>query len=199
MVSADCTPQPTPERERRAVTQRRDAARRALHSSLSVEWYTPAAIVEPVRLLLGAIDLDPASCAAANGVVRAARYYTREEDGLRRPWSGRVWLNPPYGRTGQRSNQELWSRRLLAEWRAGNVSEAVLLVNAATEATWFQALWPHPICFVAGRIRFWRPDAPAAHPTHGSALVYLGPQVARFGTLFRPLGPVVRAGLPRER
>ena len=42
------------------------------HSSLSVEHFTPKSIVSPARRTLGAIDLDPASCAAGNEVVQAS-------------------------------------------------------------------------------------------------------------------------------
>jgi len=41
-------------------------------SSASVEWYTPAWLVELVRRVFrGVIDFDPASCAAANAIVKA--------------------------------------------------------------------------------------------------------------------------------
>ena len=43
------------------------------------------------------IDVDPASSEAANKIVRASTYYTIEDEGLSKSWSGRVWMNPPYG------------------------------------------------------------------------------------------------------
>jgi ParB family chromosome partitioning protein len=173
--------------------RRLHSARDVLHSSESNEWYTPAQYIRPVRRLLGTIDLDPASCAEANAVVQATHFYTVEDDGLVQPWYGRVWLNPPYGKTGNKSNQEIWSQRLMTEYEAGNVQEAVLLVNAATDTIWFQKVWRYPICFVAGRIRFWRVEGVADSPTHGSALVYLGGKIERFGELFSTFGVVARA------
>lgn len=60
------------------------------------EWYTPAEHLERARQVLGSIDLDPASSDFAQQRVKAAQHFTIEDDGLKREWAGRVWLNPPY-------------------------------------------------------------------------------------------------------
>jgi hypothetical protein len=62
------------------------------------EYYSPLAYVERARRLMGEIDLDPASCPAANEVVRAKAIFVRRDDGLSKRWSGRVYLNPPGGK-----------------------------------------------------------------------------------------------------
>jgi hypothetical protein len=56
------------------------------------ERYTPAEYIASARSVLGAIDLDPASNAQAQRIVKAAHYLTIEDDGLAHPWQGRVWL-----------------------------------------------------------------------------------------------------------
>ena len=56
----------------------------------------PREVVDAARAVLGAIDLDPASCAEANTVIQATTIYTVEDNGLERSWHGRVWMNPPY-------------------------------------------------------------------------------------------------------
>lgn len=163
----------------------------ALQMSESNEWYTPKQYVDAARFVMGAIDLDPASNPTANTVVQAARYYTIVDNGLQQEWRGRVWLNPPYGRDGGESNQAIWSARLIDEYRAGNVLQAVLLVNAVTDRAWFQPLWAFPICFTDHRIRFYDVNGESGSPTHGNALVYLGDDCERFAQTFSAFGVVV--------
>jgi hypothetical protein len=104
------------------------------------EWLTPPGIVNA----LGPFDLDP--CAPINRPwPTAARHYTIEDDGLRQPWDGRVWMNPPYAHTGK------WLHRLA---RHGH---GTALVFARTEtAIWHTHVWPHAtgMFFLRGRIRF---------------------------------------------
>lgn len=164
-----------------------------LHSSESNEWYTPPLYVLSARRVLGAIDLDPASSEVANRTVRALRYFTQADDGLTQAWRGNVWLNPPYGTDDKRvSNQARWAHKLIAEYAAGNVTAAVLLVSANTSEKWFQALWDYPICFTDHRINF-IPGAgqKSSGSNHGSALVYFGANVDRFAVEFRQHGRIV--------
>ena len=60
------------------------------------ELYTPAEYVEAARDVMGVIDLDPASCKLANTIIQAKRFYDQKTNGLLKPWSGKVWMNPPY-------------------------------------------------------------------------------------------------------
>ena len=75
------------------------------HSSETEEHYTPPRIVNAARLALGHIDLDPASCEEANAWIKASRIFTREDDGFIKPWSGRVFLNPPGGLSDDRQRR----------------------------------------------------------------------------------------------
>ena len=54
------------------------------------EWYTPRALVEALR----PFDIDP--CAPSKNHWTARHCYTKEDDGLKLPWFGRCFLNPPY-------------------------------------------------------------------------------------------------------
>ncbi len=163
-----------------------------LTSSDSAEWYTPRVYVEAARLVLGAIDLDPASCELANRTVKAARFYTEADDGLRQPWRGRVWLNPPYGRRDGDSNQGLWTERLHAEHFSGRVHAGIALVNASTGAAWFQRCWEGWVCLTDHRIRFVdEAGNPSTSPTKDNAFVYFGPEWARFAQVFSRFGRII--------
>ncbi|MCR9244575.1 MAG: phage N-6-adenine-methyltransferase [bacterium] len=172
----------------------RRAAVSAMASSETYEWYTPGRYVHAARFAMGGIDLDPASSAEANKTVKAARFLSVEEGGLEQVWAGRVWLNPPYGRSGDsESNQAVWSSSLGDRVDRREVDQAVLLVNAATSAKWFQPLWERVICFVDHRIRFERPGGePGPQPTHGNVFVYFGEKASSFAEQFSEFGRIVK-------
>ena len=151
----------------------------------------PAPWVEAARRVLGAIDLDPASSDRAQETVRARRHFTKEADGLSRPWAGRVWLNPPYA-TGL---VDRFVGKLVHHVGAGDVPAAVLLVDSRTDTAWFHhaAGACQRICLKRGRISFVRPDGAGADATtSGSAFLYFGARPEAFEAVFSPFGLVVR-------
>lgn len=165
----------------------------AHHLSGSNEWYTPKAYVEAVRQLMTGITLDPASCELANQTVKASNYYCIENDGMAHPWAGNVFLNPPYGLDDDgESNVALWTAKLVSEFQAKRIAEAVLLVNATTERKWFQALWQYPICFTDHRINFYNAEGQQKQPTQGNAFIYFGEHVYTFAEIFRQFGTIVK-------
>lgn len=149
------------------------------------EWYTPEEYVKAARAVMGAIDLDPASSQEANTVIRAREYYTEEQNGLQLPWEGRVWMNPPYAQplVGH------FCDRLAEAYRSEDVTEACVLVNNATETTWFHVLAEvaSAICFPRGRVKFWHPRKQAV-PLQGQAVLYLGEQARQFRQEFAEFG-----------
>lgn len=105
------------------------------------EWLTPPTIIKA----LGEFDLDPCS-----PVVRpwdtAKRHYHQYDDGLMLPWSGRVWMNPPYGKhTGK------WLNKLALH------GDGIALIFARTETEmFFKEVWGRAdaLLFIKGRLRF---------------------------------------------
>lgn len=165
----------------------------ALHSSKSAEWYTPAPIVEAARQLMGGIDLDPASCEQANEVVQATRFYTAADDGLKQPWSGKVFLNPPGGR-GQ--VKAFWSK-LTEHWRNREVEQAIWIGYSLEQLQTLQGCMPwspldFSICVPKRRISFESPGRTPKSPTHANYIAFIPPHRAEmsgaFVHAFRPFG-----------
>jgi DNA N-6-adenine-methyltransferase Dam len=126
---------------------------------------TPKWIIER----LGPFDLDPAAadprpwdCAGAG--------YTERDDGLRLPWHGRVWLNPPFDRYVVAA----WMRKLAKH------GHGTALLHARVEAEWFEPCWESAsgILFMADRIHFHRPDGSRQGANSGAppCLVAFGEQ-----------------------
>jgi site-specific DNA-methyltransferase (adenine-specific) len=118
----------------------------------SDKWATPWPIVRDLERDFGRFDLDP--CAEPQ-TAKAPTFYTPDDDGLSRPWFGRVFINPPYSRIAP------WCERAVLETTTNTaVSLVVMLVPSATDTGWFHDLvWPYAeLRFKRGRIKFlgWR-------------------------------------------
>jgi phage N-6-adenine-methyltransferase len=131
-------------------------------SSASDEWATPQELFDGLAWVYGGFTLDP--CATA-GNAKCKRFFTREDDGLSQPWTGKVFMNPPYGRQIGR-----WVRKAFEESRDG--AFVVCLLPARTDTRWWQdyATRGH-IYFLRGRLRFGNATNAAPFP---SAIVTFG-------------------------
>lgn len=172
------------------------------------EWYTHPRYIEAAREVMGGIDLDPASCELANRTVKATYYYTEQDNGLLHPWNGRVWLNPPYGRINGKGASviKMFVTKCIREFEAGNIEQAVLLITVRTDASWFQSLWEHTICFTDHLLHFYKPsgdgvvyDGQWGH-FFGTAFVYMGKNEQRFIDIFSEFGTIAkRVCKPRHK
>lgn len=155
-------------------------------------WSTPDDIIEAAREVLGAIDLDPATNPSAQERIQASRHFTKDDDGLSKRWSGRVWLNPPY------SDPAPWVGLLLEGYERGDIEASVVLVNACTDTAWFLPfLERFPVCFVRRRVRFLYGGVRGGPARQPQAIVYLGRDRALFADVFAQFGVVVEAVAPR--
>lgn len=150
------------------------------------EWYTPPEYIKAARDVLGTIELDPATSKLAQKTVKAKRFYTIDDDGLSKAWAGAVWMNPPY-------TSDLvvkFTEKLRTHHASGDVPQAIVLVNNATETKWFQELAAvsTAACFPAGRIKFLDEDGKPGAPLQGQACIYLGSNGATFCSRFKEFG-----------
>jgi phage N-6-adenine-methyltransferase len=161
------------------------------HNSGENEWYTPAAYIEAARAVMGGIDTDPASCAQANATVKADKYYDSKADGLTKKWHGRVFMNPPYAQPLIAN----FARAVAAKFSSKEITEAIVLVNNATETEWFHEMIKHAsvICFPNGRIRFVNKEGkPGGAPLQGQAVLYFGSKIEKFISEFKSFGWIGR-------
>lgn len=153
-----------------------------------IEWITPRPFIHLAKSVMGDIDLDPASSDAAQRNVQARRYFTPERDGLRERWFGRIWLNPPQGRGATAP----FTKKLISDYRSGNVDEAIILVPNSLDTAWAQMLMDETglAVFKQGRISFEFIERKSATPPNGQVFFYLGKRPERFVEKFGPLGNV---------
>lgn len=145
--------------------------------------FTPSYVLDPVRVDLGGIGLDP--CTTGDNPVEAVRFYTVDDDGLAQPWAGPEWspsifVNPPYSKA-----REPWVERCIA---AGERRQKViLLVPAATDTRIFQkaASTSTAVVFIKGRVKFGtlRPNRRQHAASHPSALIGWNTDLAASSTL----------------
>lgn len=150
------------------------------------EWYTPLVYIEAARQVMGKIALDPATSEFGQKRIKATSYYTKEDDGLKQSWHGRIWLNPPY-------SQPLiaqFIKKTVDEYTAGNITEGIILTHNYTDTEWFHQLEAIAalLCFTKGRIKYEKEDGTIAAPTQGACFFYLGANGSKFKSIFKQFG-----------
>ena len=139
-----------------------------LLTSFTDEWATPWDLFRVLDQEFGGFDLDV--CATVEN-RKCGRFYSRTDDGLRCPWDGVVWCNPPYGNTIGR-----WMKKAAESARMG--ATVVTLPPARTDTQWWHE-WVMPCAWevrlIRGRVRF-NDAGPSPFP---SAVVVYRPGIHR--------------------
>ncbi len=132
------------------------------YSSETPEWSTPQDLFDQLDAEFG-FTLDV--CATAEN-AKCERFYSSEDDGLARPWSGVCWMNPPYGDV-----ISAWVAKARNSTLDGRHT-VVCLVPARVDTGWW---WEHcrygEIRFLRGRLKFGGGENSAPFP---SAVVIFG-------------------------
>lgn len=102
-----------------------------------------------------------------------------------------MWLNPPY-------STDLIGK-FIHKLTERTYSQAVVLVNNATETAWFAELVSvaSAVVFPYGRVRFYKPDGAAGAPLQGQAILYVGDDTSSFFNAFDSLGWGAAIGIHR--
>lgn len=115
-------------------------------SSKSSEWETPQHIYDTLNKKYK-FTLDP--CATDKN-HKCDKWYTKEQDGLLKDWSGEVcFVNPPYG-----TELGKWVKKAYNEYLKG--ATVVMLIPARTDTRYFHDYIYNiaKIEFIKGRISF---------------------------------------------
>jgi phage N-6-adenine-methyltransferase len=134
-------------------------------SSATDDWPTPQDFFDKVNEEFG-FTLDP--CSSAEN-TKCQQFFTKDDDGLVQEWTGRVWMNPPYGRV-----IGAWMKK--AYESAKSTAEAVVcLVPARTDTAWWhEYAMKGEVRFIRGRLKFGGHANSAPFP---SALVVFRPDM----------------------
>jgi DNA N-6-adenine-methyltransferase (Dam) len=166
-----------------------NALRRRPEDDERQRYLTPPYLLEPIRELLGGIELDP--CTEPDNPTGADRFYCPPADGCALPWDARtIFCNPPYGGAKDR-----WVDRCIAEsiW-----ARIVLLVPAHTDTRIFQAafLACDSCLLLKGRVKFGtlRPNRRQEAASHGATLFGFGVDLIALADLGAVAIPARRNG-----
>lgn len=147
----------------------------------SDEWYTPPEVFHALGEIF---DLDVAHPAGVITHVPCSAFLS--DGALQRPWSGFVWMNPPFG-----------GRNSLAPWLARffDHGNGIALTPDRTSAPWWQdaAARADAILLTRGKVKFLRPDGSVgAMPGAGVTLWAAGDRAVKALYRAASLGTVWR-------
>ncbi len=125
------------------------------------ERYTPAWVFDGLGLTF---DLDPAAPVGGGDAVPARRKLDRTTDGLRQPWVGLVWLNPPF------SNATPWADRFRQH------ANGLFLGPIANARWWTDLMRTAELAWLCRDFAFTHPTHAGRRPSMPLAFIAIGPQ-----------------------
>jgi phage N-6-adenine-methyltransferase len=124
-----------------------------MFSSATDLWETPQDFFDKLNR---EFSFETDVCASPQN-AKCEKFFSPEQDGLKREWTGVCWCNPPYGRQ-------------IGKWvekAAKSDATVVMLLPARTDTKWFHD-WILPyaeIRFVRGRLKFGGAENSAPFPS----------------------------------
>lgn len=153
---------PTPKSFCISLSAQRSLTQNVHFSSASDEWETPHILFDELDRLFGGFTLDP--CATPQN-AKCSVFFTRAEDGLSKPWTGKVFMNPPYGREVGKWVKKAWEESL------GGALVVCLLPARVDTRWWHEYARKGHVYFLRGRLKFGAARNSAPFP---SAIVTFG-------------------------
>jgi hypothetical protein len=165
------------------------------NSQAKTNWITPPKYLDAMRKVFGKpIILDVASDTNANRIVKALHIYTKEDDGLSKPWiADNVYCNPPGSEVPGKSVMLDWLEKMTDEYLKGHFQHGILCgFNLDTSTKWFQRCANRrAISLPDHRPSFLRDDlTPAPAGRNACGFVYFGNNEPLFIHVFGQFGTV---------
>jgi phage N-6-adenine-methyltransferase len=135
----------------------------SVHFSSKTElWATPLDFFKQWESLIGGFDIDV--CATKDN-TKCKKFFSKEDDGLSKDWTGKCWMNPPYGKEIGK-----WMKKAYESSKNGAC--VVCLVPSRTDTRWWHDYaMKGKITFIKGRLKFGDSKNSAPFP---SAIVIFG-------------------------
>jgi len=109
-------------------------------------------------------------CCARDDNAKLNNYISPDQDSLTKPWSGNVWMNPPYGKV-----IPVWMKKAYEESQT-NAQVVVCLVPSRTDTNWWHD-WAMKgeVRFIRQRLKFG--SAKICAPFPSAIIVFRNPKV----------------------
>ena len=109
------------------------------------DWSTPQDLFDELDKEFH-FTLDPC---ASDWNAKCKKYFTKKDDGLKKNWTGTVFMNPPYGKV-----LNDWMKKAYESARNGKATVVCLVPSATDTAWWHDYAMNGMIKFLRGRPRF---------------------------------------------